>query len=176
MSVLIPEPVEAFGQTKVVVTPTVASETAPSLASDINGASAVEASFFLRDFAPTAAQTKGAGPRVLGTKGQAQRLGTVTYDIPTLRYVYNPQGDPTDEANLLKEALTPGTEMFIIERKGLDAEDVDWTVGQKVRVHHVRLGEYNETRSGDDEFAEYEVSQEVVYVTNAGPTDGAIAA
>lgn len=176
MSVLIPEPVEAFGNTKLAVATAVADPAAPKMATEINAASSVEATFFVRDFAPTAAQNKGAAPRVLGTKGQAQGLGIVNYDVPTLRYVYDPQGDPTAEANKLKELLAPGTELYFIERKGLDPETVDWAVGQKTRVHHLRVGEQNETRSGDGEFDQFEVTQELVYVTATGPVDGAVVA
>ena len=66
--------------------------------------------------------------------------------------------DSTDE-NLLKAALPRGTEFYVVVRKGLDAQSDAWAADDYVEVWKFRAGRQNRTRTGTDEFAEYEISQ-----------------
>ena len=174
MTVDFPEAAPSKGYSKVTAATAVATLTAPSLGTEVSAASSVEVSGYLFDFAPTATQNKGSQPARLATTSQLDQLGLTSYSIPTLTYVYDPQGDDTADANKAKALLAEGAEVYLIERLGLLAKSVPFTVGDRVRVHHVRMGTQVPTRSGDDEFAVRQISQEVAYLEE--PVDGVLAA
>lgn len=173
MTVIYPEATPVQGNTKVKAVLTVADTAAPKLATEINATSSVDVSFFLHDWAPTATQNKGTAPRRVGDTAMLDKLGNTNFSIPTLTYVYDPQGDDTTSDNKAKALLAEGTEVYLIERLGLSAKSTDFAVTQKVRVHHVRVGTQVHGTTGTDEFSEYQISQEVEYVEV--PADGVIA-
>lgn len=172
MSVTYPEAVSANGRKKVVILTSEPTSESAVKVSEI--AAGVEATmYFLGNFAPSGSQNKGNGPRRVGERSQLQRLGNATYESPTLAYVHDPQGADADEVNEVKAALDPGTEIWVVERAGLDVETAFATT-QKYRIHHLRTGEQWFAPSGDDEFAIEQVTQETEYLTP--PKPGAVAA
>lgn len=176
MTVIFPEAVTAQGRKKVVILTTApTSLTAITLSQVAAGVTAgLEATmYFLGTFAPAGSQTKGNGPRRIGETAQLQRLGNATYESPTLSYVHDPQGAPSDVANKVKTALAPGAIVWIVERAGIDV-DTPFAATQKYRIHHLELGEQWFAPSGDGEFDIEQVTQETGYVTP--PVAGTIAA
>ena len=162
MTVLFPEFTTQLGNTSVTVVQTIANMAAPDLSTEINGASSVNVSCFLYSGGVgTATTNKGAAPRRLCTKSELQRLGLTTYDVSDLSYGYDPQAADSTDTNKAKAALVEGTDVYLIVRRGLDAQDAAYAAGQYVDVWHVELGPQNRTQTGDGEFDEYSITQTV---------------
>lgn len=166
MTVLYPEATQAFGMTSVVVVQELADTTtpiAPSLAGDVNAASSVNASCFLYGGGVGTANTnKGEAPRRICTRRTVQQFGATTYEISDLQYTYNPQAPLTHPDNKARAALAEGTEVWLLVRRGLDAQDDPFAVDQIVDLWHVRLGPQNKTQTGDGEFDEFSITQSVI--------------
>lgn len=176
MPLVMPEGVPVLGATSVKAVVTVASPAAPKLATEINAASSKDISLHLSasGWQPDATINKGTKPARLGSKTVSEQFNRTTYTLGTLMYVYDPQGDDSDPGNEAKALLTEGTNIHLLERLGLDAEDDAWAVGQKTRDHYVTLGVQIPTGDRSDENAEFMIKQDVIYVTSAGPVDGTI--
>lgn len=160
MTVLYPEATKAQGNTSVVAAVAVADPDAAKLATEINAASSEHLSCFIRDWAPEIELNTGTAPPRLCTTEQMPAEGNTVYQAVTLRYVYDPQEDDTDANNAAKAALAPGTVVHLLVRKGLDARGTAWAVGQQYEHWYGRMGKVQKrTKSGDDEFAEYEIEQ-----------------
>jgi hypothetical protein len=174
MTVIYPEATPAQGNTKVKVVTTIASKAAPSLASEVNAVTSLDISCYIRDWNPEIASNSGVAPARLCTKEQMPQEGRTQFSAIEIRYVYDPQGADSTDANKAKALLTEGTSFNAVVRKGPDAQDTAFAATQKVEVWAFRAGRQNKVRSGDDEFAEFEISQ-MLYPTSA-PVDGVIAA
>lgn len=175
MTVIFPEATKAQGNKSVVVIQTVADPTAPKLATEINAATSVNASFyFYGGFNPTAEPNKGSAPSRLADTVEREEFGKTKFSIGDLSYVVDPQGEDTDEPNLLKAALPEGGDIWILERRGLNAKTAALATTQKVRMHHVTVGPQVGGETSEDEFAEFNMTQSVMYVEP--PVDGVIAA
>lgn len=159
MSVTFPEATPVQGNGKVTAVVTLVAPAAPTVL-ELNGGTDI--SCYLRDFVSTADQATGTGPRRYCTRSQLQQLGTVSWTIDSLRYVYDPQGATTLPANAARTLLVSGLTIYLVERLGLPVETA-WATTQKVRVHQVRLGVQVPTRSGDGEFDEFEIMQAIAY-------------
>jgi hypothetical protein len=171
MSVTFPEAVKSFGKKKVLILTSEPADETAITTTEIGTAitAGLEATmYFVGNFAPAGSQNKGSGPRRTGEGSQLQRLGLATYESPTLTYVHDPQGGPTDVANKVKTALAPGTEVWIVERAGVDSETA-FAADDQYRVHHVEVGEQFFAPSGDGEFDYEVVTQETGYLTKPVP-------
>lgn len=165
MTVIYPEAVKAQGNTSVKVVQTIAVPASPDLSTEINAVSSVDVSCYLYgDLVATSTTNKGEAPRRLCTTQVLQQFGNTTYEITDLQYVYSPQDDDADDNNAAKAALVEGTEVWLIERRGLSARNDAWAAGQIVNVHHVKLGPQNRTTTGDGEFDEVAITQSVIYL------------
>lgn len=177
MTVVYPEGTPTLGNTKVAAVQAIADTSAPSLATEIGAATTVDMSCYLypAGWSPGATTARGTKPARLCSKTQQETLNRTTYTIGDLQYVYDPQAADSDPGNEAKEVLTEGSELYLVERIGLDAQTEAFAVGQQVIIHHVVLGP--QVRSGDrtDENGEFFITQAVAYVGD-GPTEGAIAA
>jgi hypothetical protein len=60
--------------------------------------------------------------------------------------------------------LDPGLVVWLYTRDGLPAKLEELAAGDKVTKHHVRLGNQNRGRTGDDAFGEFSIMQPTVYV------------
>jgi hypothetical protein len=151
----------------------ITSLVAPSLATEINDASSLDVTYFLRDFNPQIQRNNGNAPARLGTTIQLPVEGNTQLNALEVRYIYDPQGAPSADENKLLAALPRGTEFYLVVRKGLDG-DTAWAASQYVEVWRFRAGQINKDRSGQDEFSEFEVSQQ--WFPLAEPTEGQVAA
>lgn len=176
MTVLFPEAVKAMGNTSVTVVQTIADTNAPTL-TEINAATSVNVSCFLftGSGAATATTNTGDAPARLCSTQTFQELGNTSYSVGDLQYVYDPQAEDTDDANKARTALTPGSEVYLVYRYGMSAQEVPYAADQKVDIWKVRLGPQNKTQTGDGEFDQLSITQSVV-VTAPPVTDVPIAA
>lgn len=159
MSVYTPEATPSLGATKVAVATAVATPASPSLATEINAATSTEGTMVFRDWAPDVQTNSGTAPRRLGTKNQFPQEGLSNYQPITVTYPHNPQQDDAHVDNKMRANLVQGLIRYVIVREGLDGETVAFSATQKSVVWKVRCGRQTRTRSGDDEFAEFEVQQ-----------------
>lgn len=176
MTVVYPEGTPTLGTTKLkagVVVPV--SLAAPSLATNVNAASSVEITghLFAAGWNPTGSQGKGQKAPRMGATFQRDSLSRAQWTAPTLQYVYDPTAADSAEGNEAKELLVAGTEVVIYERRGLDA-DTAFAASQRVRVHHLRVGEQIPMGDHADENGEFFIQQETEYLSD--PVDGVIAA
>lgn len=177
MTIYYPEAVPTLGNTKLTAVLAVADMAAPKLATELNATTSTEltCAVFPEGWNPTAETGRGERRRRLCSKRTVQQFNPTTYSMPDLQYAHDPQGANTDADNKARNMLTPGLEIFLVERQGLDAETVDWAVGQKVLVHKVRLGEQIWSGDRTDVNGEFFITQPVIY-TGDGPVEGTIAA
>ncbi len=165
MTVIYPEASQVYGNTSVLVVQDMADTSAPDLSTDINAVSTVNVSCFLYSGGVgTSTTSKGEAPRRLCTRSVLQQFGTTTYEVTDLQYAYDPQAPLSDDNNKARSALAEGTEVYLVLRRGLDAQDAAYAAGQYVDVWHVRLGPQNKTQTGDGEFDEYSITQSVVAI------------
>lgn len=167
MTVIFPDGIQQEGNTSVAVIQTMASPGVPSMATDIGAASTVIVSCYLYSGGmPTKTVNKGTRPRRVCSKSDKQAFGVKTYDITDLQYVYDPQALITAAVNKARGALTEGSTVFVLIRRGLDAQTSAFAIGQKVDVWKVTLGPQNKTTTGDGEFDEFTITQSVIVVTD----------
>jgi hypothetical protein len=141
MPVTFPTGVSARGNDSVIWVPTLADPSAPTV-TELTSASAVNLSCALIGFSPSVEQATFTDTR-LCSKQTFNRLGSATYSIDTLNYVYNPQavgGASPDPDNVAYDALTAGQNGYFVHRRGLDAQSVDVAADQIVNVYPVELG------------------------------------
>lgn len=174
MSITYPEATTVQGNTKIQVVASIASLSAPDLSSEINAVASLDISCYVRDWNPELQSNQGNAPSRLCTTVQLPVEGNTQFSPVEIRYVYDPQADDTTDDNAAKALLTRGSEFYFVVRKGLDAQADAWAVGDRVEIWKVRCGRQNRVRSGDDEFSEYEISQQIFPLTE--PTDGVIVA
>lgn len=160
MSVFYTEATPSLGNTKVKLVLSIASMTAPKLATEINAATSFDVTLTFRDWDPQVNTNSGQAPARLGTTTQMPQEGLSQYQGIEVRYPYDPQEDDTDPNNDAKALLTRGTVLYAVVRKGPDAED-PFAVGDRVEVWKIRAGRQNRGKSGTDEFAEFEIMQMV---------------
>jgi hypothetical protein len=173
MTVLFPNATKAQGNVSVTVVASIASLTAPSLATEINAAGSVNVSCHLFDNGAicTASTNKVTAPPRLCTTEQLQSLGNTTFEVSDLSYVYDPQAAGSTLENKAKTLLVEGSTVYLVERLGLIASgtaEVAYAVSQKVNIYKVTLGKQNRTRQGDAESAVFSITQSAVLL--APPT------
>lgn len=162
------------GYTSVLLLFAVVDEEAISLATEIEAAGTINASLFLRDFQNNFQNNVGFAPARLATGLQLPQEGYTQFQPQEARYIYAPQGDGAATANLVKTALPRGTEFWVLDRSGLDAQSVAYAATQRYELTKFRAGRQNRGRSGDDEFAEKEIVQQ--WFPLIEPIEGVIAA
>lgn len=174
ITVYYPEATPAQGNTGVKAILSVASPEAASLATEVNGATSLDLSCFLRDWNPDPTVNTGTAPPRLCAPAELTNEGRVVYGAIEARYIYNPQEDDTHNDNKAKALLAKGTILHLLVRKGLDADEDPYATGQHYELWKVRAGAQIKTRSGDGEFDELEIKQN--FYPLGEPVDGVIAA
>lgn len=165
MTIIYPQATPALGATATVVALTLANDGQVSLATDLTSANSLNISCFLYgNFTATSETPKGQAPRRQCDTSQREQFGPTTFTGPTLQYAYDPQSDGTVDENKAKAMLTEGLDVWVIERNGKPAKLEDLAATDVVNLHHLRLGKQNRTRTGDDDQAEFSITQETVYV------------
>lgn len=161
MSIYFPEAPTVQGNTKVMFCTAIADPSAPKIATEVKAATSVEGTMAIRAWNPTVNVNTGNAPARLGTKVQQPVEGNVQQQAIALGYPYDPSKPDSDANNKLKALLAEGSTVWAVVRKGVD-KDTDWTVADQVEVYKVTCGYQDEGQSGDDEFAEYEVHQNLM--------------
>lgn len=161
MTIITPEATSVQGNTKLKAVLTIATLASPSLASEINAASSLDVSCFIRDWNPEIQSNTGFAPPRVCTTVQLPVEGNTQFNPIEIRYVYDPQGADTTDDNKAKALFVRGTEFYMVVRKGLDAQATAFAATQRVEVWKFRAGRQNLVRSGTDEFSEYEISQQL---------------
>lgn len=177
MTVVYPEGTPTLGNTKVKAVLSISDLEAPDLSSEINAGTSVDISCYLypAGWSPTGTTAKGTKPDRLCSKTSLEQLNRTTYSLGDLQYVYDPQASSSAEANAARTLLAEGTSLYLVERIGLDSDDVAFAAGQAVRTHYVTLGAQIPSGDRTDENGEFYIMQSLVYA-NSGPVDGVIAA
>lgn len=165
MTVLYPESTPTLGNLKVLVVDDIASAAAPGLSSEIGDAGTLDISCFIRDWNPSFESNSGTAPRRACTTTVLPIEGTTNFQAISLAYVYDPQAATSTDDNKARLKLAQGSEFFIVARKGLPYTDA-MAAGDYTEVIKVRCGRQNYVRSGDDEFAEFEIQQMLYPVTD----------
>lgn len=163
MVLITPPGIKAEGKCRVVWVPTLANQNAPSLTTEINGASALDISMFMKagQFSPNKEQNRGEDRR-LGSTQTFQQLGRIAPSIEDLVYVANPQSAPGDTNNRAMELFQAGVTGFFIVRWGLDVVTVDWAAAQKADVWPTEFGAQRKTPLAEDsEFDVLTITQAV---------------
>lgn len=174
MSVYFPEATPVLGNLSVRWISTAADLDSISLATEWNAGSSVDLSCFLRPLSPSGSQATGTAPTRVCTTITLPQGGRTEISAFDLRYIYDPQGDPTTAPdNEALAALVELGEGILVMRKGV-AFTTAGAAGQRYEAWKGVLGRQNRVTSGDDDFAEFEVSQ--MFFPNQDVTYGVIAA
>lgn len=174
MTLIYPEATPVQGNTKVAAVASIATPASPDLSTEIGAAGTLDVSLFLRDWNPDLTANTGQAPPRLGSGVQLPVEGNTQFAAIEIRYPYDPQAATSTDDNKALAMLTKGTELYFVVRKGLDAQSDAFAVGDHVEVWRVRCGKQRKVRSGDDEFSEYEIVQNIFPL--AEPVDGIIVA
>lgn len=158
MSIYEPEAVESQGNTKIAILSAVANAAAVDLSSEIGASDTVEATLVFNEWNPQRTPNTGTAPKRVGTKAQFPREGNLQHQPIPVTYPYDPQADSGDSDNEAFETLVEGTIKYVVVRKGIDV-DTAFAATQKYELWKVRCGAQIEGQSGDDEFSEYQVQQ-----------------
>ena len=160
MTIIFPEATPVLGNIKVKGVLTLAAPAAAKLATEVNAATSLDLSCFLRpSFSPTAETASETAPPRLCTTIDLPIEGRTNIPAFDLRYIYDPQAADTVDANKAKALLQPGVIIHLLLRKGLNSRLTDYAVGQRYETWKVRLGRQNFVTSGDDGGGEFEISQ-----------------
>lgn len=163
MTIIFPEGVRVRGRTSLKWVPTLADPTAPSLATEVNAAGALDISCFVYadSWTPAQEQNKGEAPLRLCTEVTVDEFGNLKYTLPDLSYIIDPQAAAATDGVKAYETLTPGLVGYIVERLGLRAKTEAFVVGQFVTVWPIELGPQLQTGDRSDEFAQFTVMQPI---------------
>lgn len=174
MTLYEPTAAKVQGMTRVVFCTSVANTSAPSIASEINATSSVEATMAMYGtFNPTANVNTGNAPARLGTTVQLPEEGNAQLQPIQIAYPYDPSKDKTDANNKLWALLTQGTTVYAVVRRGV-ATGTAFATGDVVTTYELRCGYQDRNQTGEDEFAENQIQQNLFQLVE--PVDGALAA
>lgn len=159
MAVDLPETTKVLGTRSVWVVPE-ATITNPAAISAVTLTGGFKATCFIYGDGGvvTGEQARGQSPAKLCEVDQREQLGRVSKTISDIQYSYKPQADDTDPANAARAALVAGSRVYIVDRLGVTDETAP-AAGQFVNATLVTLGIQNKTKTGDDEYAEYSITQ-----------------
>lgn len=173
MSVLMPEATNVSGNLKIVAALTVAVPATPDLSAEISAGTSLDVSCFIRTWNPEIQTNSGTAPPRVCTTAQMPTEGYSQFSAVELRYVYDPQAATSTDDNKARLMFAQGTEISFVVRKG-HPYTTAFAATQYTEVWKMRAGRQNYVRSGDDEFAEYEISQ--MFYPLAEPTHGQVVA
>lgn len=162
MTVLLPEGVQTLGTRSVYIIPEADVPNPEALTAVIvNGGFHATCFIYGNGAMVSGAQQKGAAPRRLCEVKNREQLGTVQESITDVQYSYSPQGDDADPANEMKAAMVDGTRVYVVERLGI-IDSATAAATQVVNAYLTTLGYRNRTMTGEDEYAEYSITQSAV--------------
>lgn len=178
MVLVYPDGTPTLGNIKVKAVLAIVDLTAPKLATELNAVGSVELSahFYPAGWNPSGSTARGTKPARLAQKVVIEQFNRTTWSLADLQYVYDPQAADNGAGNEVKQLLVEGLKLYIVERRGLDAENTNFAVSQKVRTHYVQLGPQIPMGDPTDENADFFMQQPVRYLTGVKPIDGVLAA
>lgn len=170
MTVQMPEVVKSQGMTRLIVLSTAPASTTTITAAELAAGEVITCHVY-GDFAATPTENIGTAPRKMCTRTSPQQFGEITYPINDVQYSYVPQslGTPGAPGNEAFEALTPGTEKWLVEVPGLDGRGTSFGAGALGNLYNVDCGIQRRGRTGDGEFDEFSVTQSFVMADGAEP-------
>lgn len=177
MTVTLPETTDSYGAMSLVALTSAPADLEAVTLAEITAGENISA-HMIGDWWPTAAQNKVTRQRKMFQTRTNQKLGTVTWDTPRLRYTYNPQtiDTPGSAGNEAYEALPEGAEVYLLQRLG-KAGDAAFAASDTYRAFPVDLGVQVPGVSAEDEGGESIIDQEVALQdTYDAPVDGVVAA
>lgn len=165
MTIEFPEGIKSLGNTSIVAATTIVDPDAVTKAELTTATGVVNAScFFYNVPNGTATAARGDKPRRACERKARQGFGIETIELESLQYTHNPQAAMSDPANKVKATLTPYTTKWLAFRDGLPADTESIDTGDVVDLYKVELGPQNKTKTGDDDQAEYSITQDVTVV------------
>lgn len=162
MTISLPETTNVLGTRSVWVIPEADVPNPAALTAVIVNAGFKATCFIYGNgLAVVGEQTKGEAPRKLCEIKGREQLGTVKESISDVQYSYKPQADDADAANEMKASMVDGTRVYVVERLGVDDTETA-AAADIVNAYLTDLGYRNRTQTGDDEYAEYSITQGAV--------------
>lgn len=133
MVLAIPPGIPANASWRTFYVPTMANPAVPSIATDLNGASAIDITNILvkGGFSFDVSVEKWKDER-FGTTDVFEQNGSTTWSVQEITYVFDPQA-PTSATNKLYAAVKDGGTGYLVTRMGVSA-DAALAVAQKVWV------------------------------------------
>ena len=165
MTVLQAEGVSSYGTTSLVLAPTIADPETEVSVAEATGVGTVNASCYtFGDFMVTTTASKVQKDRRSCQTRRRETFGEKTTTVTAVQYIEGPQDSPSADINKVKTAIPEGTEIWIIERRGLPAETEPIVLDDIVNLHLVVMGPANRTKSSDGDGGEFTITQEAVHV------------
>lgn len=159
MTVELPDTVSTLGTRSLWVVPKAAAANADDITlADLTAG--VKATCYTYGNAPLVSgeQTYADAPRKTCEVTNRQKVGTVTETFTPIQYSYGPQVNDADDANALKAAMPMGDVVYVVERLGV-IDSVAATTSHYFNAYEVELGYPNRTQTGEDDQAEFSITQ-----------------
>lgn len=171
MTVVMPETVKSQGNKVLIVLDAPPAVPGAPTKAELNAGLFVQCHIY-GTFSGTPSQEVGAAPQKMCTKVTPRQLGNVTYEIADVQYSYVPQkmGTPGSPGNEAVEALTPGTDVYVVEGAGIDGTTGALDTGDVVNLYHLDCGVQRRGQTGDGQFDEFSVTQSFVMSNGEEPT------
>lgn len=159
MVATLPDTTPVLGRRTVLVSQTMATPGVLKLSELTLATNTFKATCFLYGGGlVTGEQNKGDAPKKLCEIVSREQLGSVKLAISDMEYSHAPQKALTDPANAARAAMPKGARVYVTLRQGVDDES-PVAVDQYGDVYLVELGRQNKGQTGDDDFAEFSITQ-----------------
>jgi hypothetical protein len=139
MVIYNPPGVDTLGNETLLWVPTIA-DLEEMTVTEATATGAINVSMAVRGFSPGGDQGSSEDIR-LGTKTSFENPGRFKPTIDDITYVYDPQADTGDATNKHFETLIGGAVGYLVDIRGLDAQDWAAAADQKYVAYPVTLGE-----------------------------------
>lgn len=162
--IFFPQGVKVQGNQKIIAMLSVASDAAPSVATDIGAATSVELTEALYGTwdAPVNVDT-GSAPTRIGTQSVLPEEGNANRQVIPAAFPVDPSKPKTDPVNKVWATMTEGAILKIFVRNGT-SKNTDFAVDDTGLTYTVRVGYVppDPGRTGDDAFAEFQIATNLI--------------
>lgn len=163
-----------FGKKVWIFVPTIATQTAPTVA-EITGASSLDFTniAFASTGKPDQSTNRVTAERRLGDTVVYEQIGVTSYTGGDMIYQFDPTAAALSSGRKGWEKFSTGVSGFLVERMGKSAATTP-TTGDRVNVYPVTFGPSLPTEAGDGETAE--TAAKCTYaITNTPSLDATVA-
>lgn len=162
--IFFPTGVKVQGNQKIIAMTSVASDAAPSVATDLGAATSVElteAAYGNWD-APVNVDT-GSAPTRIGTQSVLPEEGNANRQVIPVAVPVDPSKPKSDPVNKAWALLTQGAILKVFVRNGI-SKNIDFAADDPGLTYTVRVGYVppEPGRTGDDAFAEFQVATNLI--------------